>query len=224
MRVVFMGTPEFAVPSLEAILKSNHELVAVVTGVDKPVGRSRKLTETAVKRVAKKHHLTILQPSELKDPFFIRALAGFNPDVCVVVAFRILPPEVYQLPQFGCINLHPSLLPQLRGAAPVVWALINGLTETGVTVFQIERKVDTGEILTRKKVAIKKDDDAGSLSERLSVIGAGLIVETLDKLETGTVHPVRQKGEHTLAPRDFPHHHLSVCFPTMCFDHYRPVY
>ncbi len=196
-----MGTPEFAVPSLEAILKSRHEVVVVVTGPDKPVGRSRKLKETAVKQVAKRHRLSVLQPSELKDPFFVRALAGFSPDIIVVVAFRILPPEIFKLPRLGSINLHPSMLPELRGAAPIVWALINGMTETGVTIFQLERKVDTGGILLQKKAIIKEDDDAGSLSERLSETGAGLIIKTLDRLETGTIEPVQQKGEPSLAPR-----------------------
>lgn len=196
-----MGTPEFAVPSLEAVLSSRHEVVVVITGPDKPVGRSRRLTENAVKRVVREHNIPILQPSELRDPFFIRAFAGFNPDICVVVAFRILPPEIFSLPPLGCINLHPSLLPELRGAAPIAWALIRGMTETGVTIFQIERKVDTGGILLQKKVDIRDDDDAGSLSKRLSRNGADLIVETLDRLEAGNLDSVSQQGESTSAPR-----------------------
>lgn len=201
MRVAFMGTPEFAVPSLKALLASRHDIVVVVTGVDKPVGRSLKITESAVKRFARQHDLTVLQPLELNDPFFIRALAGFRPDICLVVAFRILPPDVYNIPQFGSVNLHASLLPELRGAAPINWALMKGLTRTGVTTFQIDRKVDTGNILLQEPVDIEPDDDCGSLADRLSEAGARLAVRTLDELEDGKLKPVIQTGNITNAPR-----------------------
>ena len=201
MRVVFMGTPEFAVPSLEAVFASRHEVVAVVTTADKPSGRSLRMTESPVKKAARRYELPILQPDELRDPFFIRALAGFSPEVFLVVAFRILPPEVFSIPPFGCINLHPSLLPELRGAAPINWALMRGLSRTGLTTFLIERQVDTGDILLQEPVDIKPDDDAGSLSARLAELGAQLCIRTLEGLEAGELKPGPQKGEVSTAPR-----------------------
>ncbi len=201
MRVAFMGTPQFAVPSLEALLKSRHEVIVVVTGADKPAGRSLRITETPVKLVAKQHGLPVLQPTELKDPFFARAFAGFNPDVCLVVAFRILPPRIFSAPALGSVNLHASLLPQLRGAAPINWALMRGLTSTGVTTFKVERKVDTGNILLQEAVDILPEDDAGNLAVRLAEVGAKLSVRTLDELEEGTLVPISQEGEVTTAPK-----------------------
>ncbi len=201
MRVIFMGTPEFAVPSLEALLDSRHEVTAVVTGVDKPSGRSLQISESAVKRAARRHELPLLQPDDLRDPFFIRAMTGFSSDVCLVVAFRILPPEVYNIPSLGCVNLHPSLLPELRGAAPINWALMNGLPRTGLTTFIIERRVDTGEMLLQEPVDIEPDDDAGTLSDRLADLGARLVIKTLDRLETGELTPRPQTGDVTKAPR-----------------------
>ena len=201
MRVAFMGTPQFAVPSLEALLGSRHEVVVVVTGEDKPAGRSLRITETPVKLAAKQHGLPILQPVDLKDPFFARAFAGFNADVCLVVAFRILPPRIFSTPAMGSVNLHPSLLPQLRGAAPINRALMRGVTRTGVTTFKIERKVDTGNILLQESVDIHPEDDAGNLAVRLAEVGAMLSVRTLDELEEGTLEPRSQEGEVTTAPK-----------------------
>lgn len=204
MRVAFMGTPEFAVPSLKALAASRHEIVVVVTGADKRAGRSLKMTETAVKRLAGQLGLPLLQPTDLNDPSFISSLAGFDPDICMVVAFRILPPEVYELPPHGSINLHASLLPELRGAAPVNWALMRGYTRTGLTTFQIRRKVDTGAILLQQPVEILPDDDAGSLSARMAETGAELIIRTLDDVASGKTHPIQQDGKATKAPRITP--------------------
>jgi len=201
MRVAFMGTPQFAVPSLEALLASRHEVAVVVTGPDKPAGRSRRMTETPVKRSAKRRGLPVLQPHDLRDPFFAKALAGFDPQVNLVVAFRILPPVIFNTAALGSVNLHASLLPQLRGAAPINWALMRGQTSTGVTTFKIERKIDTGNILLQEPVEILPDDDAGSLAERLSKIGAKLMLKTLDGLEEGRLKPTPQRGEVTDAPR-----------------------
>jgi len=205
VRVAFMGTPEFAVPSLKALTASRHEVVVVVTGADKRAGRSLKMTETAVKRLAGQLGLPLLQPTDLNDPSFISSLAGFDPDICMVVAFRILPPEVYELPPHGSINLHASLLPELRGAAPINWALMRGYTRTGLTTFQIRRKVDTGAVLLQQPVEILPDDDAGSLSARMAETGAELIIRTLDDVESGKTHPAAQRdGKATKAPRITP--------------------
>ena len=201
MKVAFMGTPEFAVPSLEALLRSEHEVVVVVTGADKPAGRSLKITETPVKEKAKMYGLPILQPVEFQDPFFYRALAGFHPDINMVVAFRILPPVIFNLPPKGSVNLHASLLPCLRGAAPVNWALMRGHNKTGVTTFLIEQKVDTGNLLLQKQVDILPDDDSGTLAGRLAEAGAMLVVETLDGIARGTLEPNPQVGTVTTAPR-----------------------
>ena len=142
MRIIFMGTPQFSVPLLEALINSRHNVVAVVTNVDKPAGRKRKLLASAVKQAAIKHNLPILQPEKLDDSEFLAEVAALKADAGVVVAFRILPVELYSIPKLGCINLHTSLLPDLRGAAPINWALMRGYTQTGVTTFQIEKKVD----------------------------------------------------------------------------------
>lgn len=201
MNIAFMGTPEFAVASLEAVHNSRHRIVAVVTGPDKRAGRNLRLQETAVKVAAMKYGVPILQPEDLSAQDFIDALSQLKPDIGVVVAFRILPQEVYRIPTLGCINLHPSLLPDLRGAAPINWALIKGYNHTGVTTFQIESKVDAGLILLQEKVNIDPTDDAGSLSDKLSKIGAELILETIDGLESRILSPSKQDGEVTRAPR-----------------------
>ncbi len=196
-----MGTPQFSVPVLEALLDSNHTVVAVVTGVDKPAGRKRKLRQSAVKQAALEHNLPILQPEHLDDPVFLGQIATYRADVGVVVAFQILPAELYSIPDHGCVNLHTSMLPDLRGAAPINWALMRGYTKTGVTTFQIERKVDTGQILLQQVVKIAPDDDVGSLSIRMSQVGAKLMVETLDQLATGAVTQTVQQGKSSSAPK-----------------------
>jgi len=199
-----MGTPQFAVPTLEALLESRHNVCAVVTNPDKRAGRSLKLAFSAVKIAAQKAGLTILQPDDLKDPILIDSLNETSPDACVVVAFRILPLEIISVPLHGCINLHPSLLPDLRGAAPINWALMRGYNKTGITTFLIEKKVDTGQILLQETVNIDSEENAGILSDRLSVLGADLIVKTLDLLEKDLLIPRSQIGEATRAPKIKP--------------------
>ena len=201
MRVVFMGTPDFAVPTLEALLESSHRVAGVVTRPDKPKGRGLKVLPPPVKTVALARGLPVLQPSDLKDEAFLRALRSFEADVFVVVAFLILPPEVFEIPPLGTINLHASLLPKFRGAAPIQWALIRGEKETGVTTFFIERHVDTGNILLQEKLAIGPDDTFGELHDKLAELGAQVVVRTLDRLEAGTLQPRPQTGEVTKAPK-----------------------
>jgi len=192
MKVVFMGTPDFAVPSLREIGKSNHQIISVVTGPDKPRGRGQKLSKTPVKEAAEKLNLTILQPEKLDSPEFSKQIEKLEPDIFVVVAFRILPESLLQIPRKGAINLHASLLPRYRGAAPINWAIINGERETGITIFQIKPEVDTGEILYQEKIEIKEDDTAGSLHDKLSRIGAKALVKVLDMIEGGEVKPIPQ--------------------------------
>jgi len=202
MRMVFMGTPEFAAKSLELLHASRHEIVAVVTAVDKPRGRGRKISPSAVKQTADDLNLPVLQPANLKQPEFITKLKSFEPDINVVVAFRILPEAVYNLPRLGSINLHASLLPKYRGAAPINWALINGETKTGVTTFRLDKKVDTGEILFQREVEIAPEDNFGSLHDKLMVRGAELLLETLDALDHGRLEPSRQNdSEASPAPK-----------------------
>ncbi|HCK99895.1 MAG TPA: methionyl-tRNA formyltransferase [Candidatus Marinimicrobia bacterium] len=205
MKVIFMGTPGFAVPSLKAIAKSRHEIMLVVTGEDKPAGRGRSLRESPVKTLARELNLPILQPPTLKSAEFIEQLTQYNADIIVVVAFRILPGEVIDITPNGAINLHASLLPKYRGAAPINWALINGDTQTGATVFQIRTRVDTGDILTREKVDISEQDTFGILYDKLSWLGAKILVQTLDKLETGELQPIPQSHDlATKAPKIYP--------------------
>lgn len=196
MRIIFMGTPEFAVSSLEILLSTHHEISAVVTVPDKPQGRGLKVSESAVKKAAMKHNLHILQPEKLKDENFVNQVKALNPDLIVVVAFRILPKEVFTIPHFGSFNLHASLLPKFRGAAPINWALINGEKETGVTAFFLKEKVDTGNIIIQEKCEIEKDDDAGSLHDKLSELGAKTVLSTVNLIEmtNGNV-PVYQQDE-----------------------------
>lgn len=192
LRVVFMGTPEFAVPSLQLLHESRHQVVAVVTVPDKPAGRGMKIQYSPVKAYALDHQLPLLQPEKLKDPSFLSALAAFEADMFVVVAFRMLPPEVWQMPPKGTVNLHASLLPQYRGAAPINWAIINGEKETGVTTFFIEQQIDTGNIIFSEKVEIGTDETAGELHDRLKIVGASLLLKTIDAIEEGTIQPVSQ--------------------------------
>jgi len=205
MKVVFMGTPDFAVPSLREIGKSNHQIISVVTGPDKPRGRGQKLSKTPVKEAAEKLNLTILQPEKLDSPEFSKQIEKLEPDIFVVVAFRILPKSLLQIPRKGAINLHASLLPRYRGAAPINWAIINGERETGITIFQIKPEVDTGEILYQEKIEIKEDDTAGSLHDKLSRIGAKALVRVLDMIERGEVKPIPQNEKlATYAPKIKP--------------------
>lgn len=205
MKVVFFGTPDFAARTLKKILSSNHRLAGVVCGPDRHKGRGRKIILPEVKQLALESELTVLQPENLKDRTFLKELKGLNADFFCVVAFRILPPEVYEMPPKGCVNLHASYLPKYRGAAPINWAIINGETETGLTTFFIRRKVDTGDIIMRRKIKIGPDETFGELHDRLADAGGDLLVETMNRIESGTFETVVQDdGEASLAPKIFP--------------------
>lgn len=185
MKIVFMGTPDFAVASLNALVQAGFDIVGVVTAADKPAGRGQKLQESAVKKYAAEKGLRILQPLKLKDPEFIAALTSLNADLQVVVAFRMLPEVVWDMPAKGTINLHASLLPQYRGAAPINHAIINGETESGATTFFLKHEIDTGDVIFSTKVAIAEDDSAGDLHDHLMLAGAELLVKTVKAIETG---------------------------------------
>lgn len=186
-RIVFMGTPEFAVASLDAILRAGYTVVGVVTAPDKPAGRGMQLTESAVKKYARGKELNILQPEKLKNPVFLEELRSLRADLQIVVAFRMLPEIVWNMPPMGTVNLHGSLLPQYRGAAPINWAVINGETETGVTTFKLQQDIDTGNILLQERFPIGESETAGEVHDRMKEIGAALLVRTIDGLVAGTL-------------------------------------
>ena len=192
MRIVFMGTPEFAVASLAALIKSGNELAAVVTSPDKPAGRGQKMKESAVKQYAAQCGLPILQPEKMKDAVFLETLRHYRADLFVVVAFRMLPEEVWTIPPSGTINLHASLLPQYRGAAPINWAIIHGETQTGTTVFFINHEIDKGNIISFREEAIKPDDNAGTLHDRLMHSGASHLAEAVQLIASGNVKTIPQ--------------------------------
>lgn len=183
MNILFMGTPEFAVPSLEILIQQGHTIVAVVTAPDKPAGRGLKLQESPVKQFAVSKNILLLQPKNLRHPDFILALQQLHIDLSVVVAFRMLPEVVWQIPKFGTINLHASLLPQYRGAAPINWAIINGEKSTGLTTFFIEKEIDTGKIIFTENIAIPFDWNAGQLHDKLKIEGAALVLKTVNAIE-----------------------------------------
>lgn len=187
LRIVFMGTPEFAVGILDSILKNNYEVVGVITAADKPAGRGQKIKYSAVKEFALENKLTLLQPTNLKDEDFIAELKALNANLQVVVAFRMLPKVVWEMPKLGTFNLHASLLPDYRGAAPINWVIINGDKETGVTTFFIDDKIDTGAMILSRKIEIESDESAGSLHDRLMHLGAKTVIETLDLIENQKV-------------------------------------
>jgi methionyl-tRNA formyltransferase len=198
LKVVFLGTPDFAVASLKAIHESPHSVLAVVTMPDKPMGRGRVLQGSAVKEYALENGLPCLQPEKLKDPKFLLDLQTLKADIFVVVAFRMLPEMVWDMPPMGTINVHASLLPQYRGAAPINWAIINGEKETGVTVFRLRHEIDTGDILLRKSIAISMEDSAGSIHDKLMDLGAIALIEALDKLASGNVEYLPQLEDSNL--------------------------
>ncbi|SOS46974.1 Methionyl-tRNA formyltransferase [Tenacibaculum dicentrarchi] len=205
LRIVFMGTPDFAVTILKHLIENDYNVVGVITAADKPAGRGRKLNQSAVKKYALSQELPILQPTNLKDEAFQADLKKWNANLQIVVAFRMLPKTVWAMPEFGTFNLHASLLPDYRGAAPINWAIINGETTTGVTTFFIDDKIDTGEVILQKSVAIKDDEIVGQLHDRLMNLGAGLVAETLDLIATGNVPTTKQpeleeKPAHKLFP------------------------
>lgn len=205
MRIVYMGTPDFAVESLDAICQAGHEIAAVVTVPDRKTGRGQKVTYSPVKTYALEHQLPILQPEKLRDERFLSELQALKADIFVVVAFRMLPQCVWSMPPMGTFNLHASLLPQYRGAAPINWALINGEKKTGVTTFMLNEKIDEGGILLQEETQISENDTAESLHDRLAEMGRKLVVETLSGLANGTLTPKAQEPTEMIksAPKIF---------------------
>ncbi len=200
MKIIFFGTPDFAVQPLKALMNAEHEVVAVVTQPDRRSGRGGHITSCPVKSEAKNAGLRIIQPDSIKRPGFITEIETLNPSAIVVVAFgQILPLEIINMPKYGCINIHASLLPKYRGAAPVNWAIINGEKTTGITTILMDEGVDTGPVLMQEKTEIKEDDDSSSLSKRLSKIGADTLIHTLKGLEDGSISPRTQEGNATYA-------------------------
>lgn len=210
LRIIFLGTPDFAVASLQALIEAGARVVAVVTAPDKPAGRGMQLQQSAVKQYALTQNLPVLQPEKLKNPEFLTELASYKADLQVVVAFRMLPVAVWDMPPMGTINVHGSLLPQYRGAAPINWAIINGEKETGVTTFSLKHEIDTGDILLQKKVAIEETDNIGSLYEKLMNAGAALLVETVKGLAANSLNEIPQVNipvnELKSAPKIFKEH------------------
>ena len=190
--IAYFGTPEFAASQLEAIIAAGYKVSVVVTMPDKPAGRGRKIQYSDVKKAALEHNLPLLQPEKLKDPEFLEQLASYKADLFIVVAFRMLPAVVWQMPELGTFNLHASLLPQYRGAAPINFAIINGETETGLTTFFLNEEIDKGAVILRERVAIRPDETAGELHDELMLLGNKVVVETIKKIESGDVHALPQ--------------------------------
>jgi methionyl-tRNA formyltransferase len=202
VRIVFMGTPDFAVTILKHLVENNYTIVGVITAVDKPAGRGRKLNQSAVKKYALSQNLPILQPRNLKNEDFQKDLKALDANLQVVVAFRMLPKAIWKMPEFGTFNLHASLLPEYRGAAPIHWAIINGETKTGVTTFFIDDKIDTGEIILQEKIAVADNETVGSLHDKLMFLGASLVTKTIDLIKEGNVTTLKQPElEEKSAPK-----------------------
>ena len=202
MRIVYMGTPPFAVPPLHALISAGHELVGVVTRIDKPAGRGKVLTPPAVKVAAEQAGVPVFQPKRVREPESTAAIGAMGPDVIVVAAYgQVLPRELLALPKHGCVNIHASLLPAYRGAAPINWAIINGETRTGITIMQMDEGLDTGAILAQESIPIDPRDTAGDLTEKLSELGSRLVVDTLSRIEAGGLTAVPQdNGKASMAP------------------------
>ena len=208
LKIVFLGTPDFAVESLRRIVDGGYNVVGVVTMPDKPAGRGHKLLQSPVKQFALERGLHLMQPVKLKDPEFVEELRSLNADLFVVIAFRMLPEVVWTMPRLGTFNLHASLLPRYRGAAPINWAVINGDTETGVTTFFLKHEIDTGDIISQVKIPILPSDNVGDVHDKLMMLGADLTISTIESILTGTLHPVAQDeligdAEPTPAPKIF---------------------
>ena len=202
LRIVFMGTPYFAVPALKALISNGYNVVGVITAPDKPAGRGRKIQMSDVKVEALKHHIPILQPENLKSPDFLESLKDLNANLQIVVAFRMLPKNVWQMPRLGTFNLHASLLPNYRGAAPINWAIINGETKTGVTTFFLDEKIDTGAIIYQAEADINPDENAGNLHDKLMALGSNLIIKTVKAIADGSVTTINQpNADSNLAPK-----------------------
>ncbi|WP_126247037.1 methionyl-tRNA formyltransferase [Chitinophaga rhizosphaerae] len=207
MRIIFMGTPDFAVASLDALVKAGYNVVAAITAPDKPAGRGLQLQQSAVKQYAVAHNIPVLQPEKLKNPAFLEELRGYRADLQVVVAFRMLPELVWDMPPLGTINVHASLLPQYRGAAPINWAIINGESKSGVTTFKLQHEIDTGNILFKSEVPIRPDETAGELHDALMQAGAETLLRTVAALKEGNLHGQPQDdidaGQLKHAPKIF---------------------
>ena len=195
LRIIFMGTPEFAVGILDTIIKNNYDVVGVITAADKPAGRGQKIKYSAVKEYALENNLTLLQPTNLKDETFLAELKALNANLQIVVAFRMLPKVVWEMPALGTFNLHASLLPNYRGAAPINWAIINGETKTGVTTFFIDDKIDTGAMILNSEIAIEPQENAGQLHDRLMHLGSTTVIDTLQVIEKGNVTTTIQEDD-----------------------------
>ena len=205
LRIVFMGTPEFAVTILKKLVEDNFNIVGVVTASDKKAGRGRKINESAVKKYAVQNKLKLLQPKNLKSEEFLSNLKALNANLQIVVAFRMLPKVVWKMPEYGTFNLHASLLPDYRGAAPIHWAIINGEQKTGVTTFFIDEKIDTGNIILQKEITINDDEIVGELHDRLMNLGANLVSDTVLSIKSNSVTTQKQKNESKkIAPKLFP--------------------
>lgn len=202
MKVVFMGTPDFSVPTLMALIESKHEVIGVVTQPDKPRGRGNKVTYSPIKEVAVEHHIPVYQPQKVSEPQFLDIIKELNPDVIVVIAFgQILKKDLLELPPYGCINVHASLLPKYRGAGPIQWAVINGETTTGITTMHMDVGVDTGDMILKDVVTLDKDETGGSLHDKLSQVGAKTLIKTLEALEKNNAPREKQKdADSTYAP------------------------
>ncbi|MDO5981868.1 methionyl-tRNA formyltransferase [Flavivirga spongiicola] len=194
LRIIFMGTPDFAVATLKALVENQYNIVGVITAPDKPAGRGRKLNESAVKLYAKETNLKILQPTNLKHDGFLEELKALKANLQIVVAFRMLPKLVWQMPEYGTFNLHASLLPNYRGAAPINWVIINGETKTGVSTFFIDEKIDTGDMILQKEIEIEADENVGSLHDKLMTIGSSLVLKTVNAIQKGDVKTTPQKA------------------------------
>ena len=204
LRIVFMGTPEFAVPSLQALVAAGYNVVAVVTVPDKPAGRGQQLRKSEVKIAAEALGLPVLQPEKLKAQEFVDAMQALQPDLGIVIAFRMLPEVIWAMPKLGTFNLHASLLPQYRGAAPINWAIINGETETGLTTFLLNHEIDQGAILGQLRVAIRDEENVGELYDRLMKLGPSLVLDTVERLAAGAVQPREQQTLDTAALKPAP--------------------
>ena len=197
LRIIYMGTPDFAVAGLKLLVENEYKIVGVITMPDKPAGRGRKINESAVKKYAKENKLNILQPEKLKNPEFLKELKELKADLQIVVAFRMLPEIVWSMPRMGTFNLHASLLPQYRGAAPINWAIINGEKKTGVTTFILDKEIDTGKILFQEKVSIGENDNMEDVHDRLMNLGADLILKTVEAIAENNLKPIPQNQIHT---------------------------
>ena len=222
MRIVFMGTPEFAVASLDALVKAGFHIVGVITAPDKPAGRGMEMQQSAVKKYAVENDLHVLQPEKLKDPEFLEQLRSLNAGLQVVVAFRMLPEVVWNMPPMGSVNLHGSLLPQYRGAAPINWAVINGEKETGVTTFKLKHEIDTGDILLQESFSICENDNAGDVHDKMKEVGAALLVKTVKGLAEGTL---KEKSQSEIGNRksEILRHAPKIFTETCKIDWNKPV-